>query len=79
MAKQNFYDFISIIGEEMEALLIKLRSLISCKKITDNLPDDFNTEINIINNKIENINKMVDIDFFDGGTYKSENESSIDT
>lgn len=76
---QKYFDLFKIQGIEMETLLIRLKTLISSKKITDNLPDDFNTEINIINNKIENINKMVDIDFFDGGIYKSENESSVDT
>ena len=72
MAKQNFYDFTSVIAEEMEALLIKLKSLISAKKITDNLPENLQGEIDKINNRIDTVNKIKDalISGFDGGTYE---------
>ena len=65
MSQQKFFGFTKIIGEEMEALLIKLRSLIGSKKITDNLPDDFQGEIDKINAKIDAVNKNID-----GGTYE---------
>lgn len=65
MAIKKFFNFSNIVGEEMEILLIKLRSLISSKKITDNLPDNLQGEIDKINDKIEDIL----ISEINGGTY----------
>ena len=72
MSQQKFFDFSKIIGEEMEVLLTRLKSLIGAKKITDNLPDDLQGEINGINYKIDAVNKIKDalISGFDGGTYE---------
>ena len=72
MSQQKFFDFSKIIGEEMEVLLTRLKSLIGAKKITDNLPDNLQGEIDEINEKIEAVNKIKDalISGFDGGTYE---------
>lgn len=72
MAKQNFYDFTSVIAEEMEALLIKLKSLISAKKITDNLPENLKGEIDEINEKLDKAEGIQDIfsSGIDGGEYE---------
>ena len=72
MAKQKYYDFTKIFGEEIERLLVQLKGLITSKKITDNLPDNAKKEIKMINDKMENI----DIDVIDGGNY-STNENLI--
>ena len=56
--------FYKLFGKEIEALLIRLKRLISTKKITDNLPDNLNTEIKSINDKIDDIFKEID-----GGSY----------
>ena len=69
MARQKYYDFTAIFGEEIEVLLVKLKSLIASKKITDNLPDNVKKEINTINDKIDNLNIDVNIDCIDGGSY----------
>ena len=65
---QKYFDFTKIFGEEMETLLVRLKELITSRKITDNLPDDVNKELNIIKNTIDNYN----IDTIDGGEYISE-------
>lgn len=74
MSQQKFFDFSKIIGEEMEVLLTRLKSLIGAKKITDNLPDNLQGEINEINDKIDAVNKIKDalISGFDGGEYYDE-------
>ena len=69
MSQQKFFDFTKIIGEEMEVLLISLRRLIGSKKITDNLPDNLQGEIDAINDKIDTLNFMSGVN---GGTYESE-------
>lgn len=77
MARQKYYDFTKIFGEEIERLLVQLKGLITSKKITDNLPDNAKKEIKIINDKIDNIDiGDIDIDIIDGGDYSS-NESII--
>lgn len=68
--EQKYFDFSKIQGIEMEALLLRLKSLISSKKITNNLPDNFKGEIDEINYKIEKMNEISKIDFFDGGEYE---------
>ena len=79
MARQRYYDFTKIFGEEIEKLLINLKDLITAKKITDNLPDNAKKEIKVINNKIDGINtdiENLEFDIIDGGDYAS-NESII--
>ena len=74
MSQQKFFDFSKIIGEEMEVLLTRLKSLIGAKKITDNLPDNLQGEIDEINDKIDVVNKIKDalISGVDGGEYYDE-------
>ena len=55
MARQKYYDFTKIFGEEIERLLVQLKGLITSKKITDNLPDNSKKEIKMINDKIDDI------------------------
>ena len=71
MSQQKFFDFSKIIGEEMEVLLTRLKSLIGAKKITDNLPDNLQGEIDEINDRIDAVNKIKDalISGVDGGAY----------
>lgn len=72
MARQKYYDFTTIFGEEIERLLVQLKGLITSKKITDNLPDNAKKEIKMINDKIDGIDAGdFDIDIIDGGTYSS--------
>ena len=73
MARQKYYDFTKIFGEEIERLLVQLKNLISTKKITDNLPDNAKKEIKMINDRIGDIDiENFDIDIIDGGTYSSK-------
>lgn len=73
MARQKYYDFTKIFGEEIERLLVQLKNLISTKKITDNLPDNSKKEIKMINDRIGDIDiEDFDIDVIDGGTYSSK-------
>ena len=77
MARQKYYDFTKIFGEEIERLLVQLKSLITSKKITDNLPDNSKKEIKMINDKIDDMGmEDIDIDVIDGGDYSS-NENLI--
>lgn len=77
MARQKYYDFTKIFGEEIERLLVQLKGLIISKKITDNLPDNSKKEIKILNDKIDDIDiNDIDIDNIDGGYY-STNENLI--
>lgn len=77
MARQKYYDFTKIFGEEIERLLVQLKGLITSKKITDNLPDNSKKEIKMINDKIDDIGmEDIDIDVIDGGDYSS-NENLI--
>ena len=77
MARQKYYDFTKIFGEEIERLLVQLKGLITSKKITDNLPDNSKKEIKILNDKIDDIDiGNVNIDVIDGGDYSS-NENLI--
>ena len=71
MARQKYYDFTKIFGEEMEELLLMLKSLISTKKITDNLPNDVNSEIDNLNEKMDSIENS-ELDVIDGGWYSTE-------
>ena len=73
MARQKYYDFTTIFGEEIERLLVQLKGLITSKKITDNLPDNAKKEIKMINDKIADIDiEDIDIDVIDGGDYSSD-------
>ena len=73
MARQKYYDFTKIFGEEIERLLVQLKGLITSKKITDNLPDNAKKEIKMINDKIADIDiEDIDIDVIDGGDYSSD-------
>lgn len=77
MARQKYYDFTKIFGEEIERLLVQLKGLITSKKITDNLPDNSKKEIKMINDKIDEVDfENLDIDVIDGGDYSS-NENLI--
>ena len=77
MARQRYYDFTKIFGEEIERLLVQLKGLITSKKITDNLPDNSKKEIKMINDKIDDMGmEDIDIDVIDGGDYSS-NENLI--
>ena len=77
MARQKYYDFAKIFGEEIERLLVQLKGLITSKKITDNLPDNAKKEIKMINDKIDDMGmEDIDIDIIDGGDYSS-NENLI--
>ena len=40
MARQKYYDFTKIFGEEIERLLVQLKGLITSKKINDNITDN---------------------------------------
>ena len=68
---QKYYDFTHIFGEEMESLLITLKSLITTQKITGNLPDDTKGEISNINDKIDNLSADIE-DCIDGGDYEEQ-------
>lgn len=64
------YYNLKISARGMETLLIQARSLINSKKITNNLPDDFNSEIDNMNEKINKVDRLVEIsECLDGGVY----------
>lgn len=78
MARQKYYDFTKIFGEEIERLLIQLKDLISSKKITDNLPSNANNELKVINKKIDSIDfEDIVVDIIDGGNYSSEEPADL--
>lgn len=68
MVGQNYYDFNEFSGEETETLLLLISNLIRAKKITDNLPDDFEAEISETNDKIDDIIELI-AEGVDGGEY----------